>query len=387
MKNKIIYVGGFILPDQNAAAHRVLSNAKIFRDLGYDVNLIGVTKKDISKDIFASKKFFQGFNCFEISYPNTKIKWIRYLSSIRDLIKIARSVGLNNIHSIIVYNYPSLSLFKLINFCSKHQIKIIADSTEWYLVENGLSLFRYIKNVDNSLRMKYLHYRCNGIICISEYLNDFYKNKIITVQLPALVDLTEEKWLNEFPTLDITKEFTFVGSPSRLGEKESFINVLLAFSKLSKNYNFKFNIIGVSKNELLKESLISTQLIEDLGDKIKLWGVLENKDCIKMINKSHFFIFTRTNSVTTEAGFPTKYVESISSGTPVLTNKTSNLKDFVIEGKNGFWIDMNNIDKQLEFCLNMSNDSIKEMKEYCLNSRVFNYSNYSDVVSGFLSRL
>ena len=31
--NHIVYIGGFDLPDNNAAAQRVLANAKLFRDV------------------------------------------------------------------------------------------------------------------------------------------------------------------------------------------------------------------------------------------------------------------------------------------------------------------------------------------------------------------
>lgn len=44
-KGTILYVGGFELPDKNAAAHRVLSNAKIFRELGYNVFFAELTVK------------------------------------------------------------------------------------------------------------------------------------------------------------------------------------------------------------------------------------------------------------------------------------------------------------------------------------------------------
>ena len=41
----ILYVGGFELPDWNAAAHRVVANAMIFRAIGYRVLLLGVTRE------------------------------------------------------------------------------------------------------------------------------------------------------------------------------------------------------------------------------------------------------------------------------------------------------------------------------------------------------
>ena len=46
-KGLILYVGGFELPDKNAAAHRVLSNGKLLRDLGYEVSFVGITHKSL----------------------------------------------------------------------------------------------------------------------------------------------------------------------------------------------------------------------------------------------------------------------------------------------------------------------------------------------------
>ena len=43
-KEYILYIGGFELPDKNAAAHRVLSNAKALRDSGKNVILVGINK-------------------------------------------------------------------------------------------------------------------------------------------------------------------------------------------------------------------------------------------------------------------------------------------------------------------------------------------------------
>lgn len=43
-KGTILYIGGFELPDKNAAAQRVVANAKALRDLNYNVVFIGITK-------------------------------------------------------------------------------------------------------------------------------------------------------------------------------------------------------------------------------------------------------------------------------------------------------------------------------------------------------
>ena len=41
---KVLYIGGFELPDKNAAAHRVISNAFLLRELGYEVSFIGISE-------------------------------------------------------------------------------------------------------------------------------------------------------------------------------------------------------------------------------------------------------------------------------------------------------------------------------------------------------
>ena len=42
-KGKVLYIGGFELPDKNAAAQRVLSVGKALREIGYKVFYLGIT--------------------------------------------------------------------------------------------------------------------------------------------------------------------------------------------------------------------------------------------------------------------------------------------------------------------------------------------------------
>ena len=45
---QIIYWGGFELPDKNAAAHRVMANAKLFRQFGYEVVFLGMSSEQFT---------------------------------------------------------------------------------------------------------------------------------------------------------------------------------------------------------------------------------------------------------------------------------------------------------------------------------------------------
>ena len=73
----IIYIGGFILPDKNAAAHRVVANAKIFRDLGYRVVLIGVSEQ-MKQGILECPPYLDDIYMYSIPYPQSSWEWAKY---------------------------------------------------------------------------------------------------------------------------------------------------------------------------------------------------------------------------------------------------------------------------------------------------------------------
>ncbi|MCC8151715.1 MAG: hypothetical protein LIO96_09760 [Lachnospiraceae bacterium] len=83
-KGTIIYVGGFELPDKNAAAHRVLSNGKILTELGYRVVFLGISH--VNKEV--ERNEYEGFEYWAIPYPQGLLKFAWFLCS----KKICRSV-------------------------------------------------------------------------------------------------------------------------------------------------------------------------------------------------------------------------------------------------------------------------------------------------------
>jgi len=86
-KGTILYVGGFELPDKNAAAHRVLSNGKIIRNLDYRLVFLGIDKSlEYVKNFQLSKRKIQNFECWSSPYPKKYFDWFKYLSSINQIM-------------------------------------------------------------------------------------------------------------------------------------------------------------------------------------------------------------------------------------------------------------------------------------------------------------
>ena len=60
---RILYIGRFELPDKEATANRVVANAKLLREMGYEVVLAGWSEEASSSE-WIKKEFF-GFECYE----------------------------------------------------------------------------------------------------------------------------------------------------------------------------------------------------------------------------------------------------------------------------------------------------------------------------------
>lgn len=288
MSNKrILYIGGFDMPDNNAASHRVIGNAKAFRDLGYDTFFIGLS----SNNKFNNKvSKYENFYFVNLHYPESLKDWFTHLSSIKSYKKYL----VNKPDIIIAYNFPAIALNKLLKWCNRNKLPIIADCTEWYQAR-GNFVFRMIKGFDTWYRMKILHPKMNGLIAISDYLYNYYSKRMNNVvNVPPLVDLTMGKWNNyEISKNDIIN-IVFAGSFGR-GNKERFDKVIEVLSQIkneNENILFILTVVGETRDQYLKIFLtdIPSNLIENLCFK----GRLSHNDTIKEIKKADFvFIFKR----------------------------------------------------------------------------------------------
>ncbi|MHB8096739.1 MAG: glycosyltransferase, partial [Erysipelotrichaceae bacterium] len=365
-KGTILYVGGFELPDKNAAAHRVINNAKIFKELGYKVVFIDIDRSllfDPSSIVF--KKEVYGFDCWSIGYPKKIWDWINYLSNIEYIKNIFSKYNETNI--IIAYNFPSISLNKLIKFSKRNKTKLISDCTEWYSIKGTNIVFKIIKGLDSFYRMRIVQKKSHGLIVISNYLKKYYLGSTTVIKIPPLVDLSESKWSYKKDTLDnVDKKklrIVFTGSPSK--NKEKLVNIIEALYQLRKYENYNLLILGISKIDFLKENIDFNEKLKSLGERISFRGRVTHEESIKELVKADFSIFIRDKNRLTNAGFPTKFVESITCSTPVITSESSDLADYYKESNLGVLIKNSSVNE-----LKMTLESIFK------NQNMFNKSSY-----------
>lgn len=108
----------------------------------------------------------------------------------------------------------------------------------------------------------------------------------------------------------------------------------------------------------------------------------------KLIN-ADFQIFIRPDNLTNRAGFPTKFVETVTSRTLPITNLSSNLGQYLKDGINGFAIkglDNESIIDSVSVPLKMSRNQINAMKQN-INSDLFDYRNYVASFQQFINSI
>lgn len=377
LKNIILYVGKFELPHGTAAAQRVNVNKKILESLNYDVRFISTFESEES-----IKKYKEHVNINNISEK-------KFLYDISYIKNIVQEIGVENIHSIIFYNYPSLALLRAGNYLRKEGIKVISDCTEWYSIPQKAPILRkFIKTLDTELRMRYVHKKIDGVICISTYLQKYYNEcGVNTVLIPNVLDLSDRKWDKLESKLDITKiKFIYAGNPGKDFEKENLDLIVQVFNKLTLNFsNIELKIIGVN-SDYFTDIYINRYKRKPNLNKISFEGRKNHLEVIEKVKESDYFIFFRPKSKANLAGFPTKLVEAFGSLTPVITNNIGDVSLYINNGINGFVLntnDLSQLEKEISSILKNHNTS-KTLKRELKNNNPFDYRNFINNFGEFI---
>ena len=378
----VVYLGGFSLPNGNAAAQRALANAKLMSELDYNVLLVG-----LSPDVGNIGKFFvhEKIQCINLKYPHSLFEWTEYLFDYKQYEQFFEEY---KPEIIVAYNHPAIALNRITDYCKKRGIKIVADCTEWYEPHGGW-LFRKIKGWDVKKRMYDVHCRMDGVIAISRYLYDFYSLRgIHTMQLPPLVDKQEKKWHQISHINDNTIRLIFAGTLGS-GYKDRLDIIVESLNDISENCSntFQLDVVGISESQF--KSLFNEWSNKSVPSFIHFHGRIGHEEVIRLLLNADFQIFIRDNSLANTAGFPTKFAETISANALVLTNASSNISDFLIEGVNGFLLDNSDkdkLEKSLKIPLLLGKEEIQEMRNR-MDSSIFDYRRYSEQMKHFIEKL
>ena len=334
--------------------------------MGFDVSFIG-----ISKDIMNAPPNCYGFPCKHVSYPRGILTWLKQIIQFVDHQTIIKE----HPDYVVLYNFPAIASLRIIWLCHRIGAKVIGDITEWEMAR-GFSPRVIIKRLDTWLRMHFCIPKMDGVIAISRFLYNYYKAKTACVYIPPTVDLQDSKWDRDrdLNTYDIVR-LVYAGTGKGLGNKDR-LDVVID------------SICGVKGIELLVVGLSRAQYQEDYGKdvpedaNVRFIGRVAHEEAIKLVQTSDFQVLIRESNLKNNAGFPTKFVESICCCTPVIATATSNICDYLKDGENGFVVSEEiALHDLMNKIASLPKADIIRMKESCREIDSFDYRNYKTVLS------
>ena len=107
------------------------------------------------------------------------------------------------------------------------------------------------------------------------------------------------------------------------GKKDLLDNLIEAVAQCP--FSIMLKIIGITEEQFLK--LYSSVDIID-NSRIDFMGRISHEATLNEVLDADYTCFFRERNRVSMAGFPTKFVESITAKTPVITNSTSDLEKY-----------------------------------------------------------
>ncbi len=369
--SKFLYIGRFELPDKEATANRVVGNAKLLRSLGHEVILAGWS--DEAKDAAWHRVECYGFESYEKHKAETSYEKYKMFVDPTPEFELLEK---HKPQVLVAYDFPAVALKKLIKYCKKNGIKCICDVSEWYTNGNKNPVFRLVRAYDSHLRMRVLHKKADGLIVISKYLQEYYKEQN-TVLLPPLVDIEDEKWtVGPQAKDDGTTRLIYAGCPSKTKERLDLI--VEAIASISRDVDVRLEVYGVDEKKYRDIYGIADD--KKTPDFICFHGRVSHKEVVSAINGADYSLVIRESCRKNNAGFPSKLVECISCGTAVLTTDISNVSDYVGNGKNGYVISINTLEDGMK-------NAILHKSNVIVEKDVFDYRRFLEGVKSFLKGL
>ena len=127
---------------------------------------------------------------------------------------------------------------------------------------------------------------------------------------------------------------------------------------------------------------------DESGQRIDFTGKVAADRVPALVAKADFSVIIRSDERYAQAGFPTKLVESLASGTPVITTVSGDEATVIEDGKNGFVLrsgDLEEVMSVLRRARDLSSDEKLRMRGEALQAaRNFDYREYVEPLRLFL---
>lgn len=384
----IAYVGPFAFPSSNANALRVKGMAEALVLAGHDVHICsgepsqqGSTRMDLPDRIRVACAHEYETGLFSGIHSGLRglflgdgtLRWLQSLERKPD--------------AVVLYGTHLGFLLRLLPFCKKNDIPLLLDVVEWYdprhLPGGALGPFA----IANELSMRFVAKKAAGIFTISRYLQEHFATQgCKTLRVPPLFSFQQARPV-QFREVNGVLNLCYAGSP---GGKEDIRSI---FQGLQLAYDasipFQMHVVGLTLNQFVATFGMQALSIIRNNESVKFYGRVENAEARRIVSSCDFQVMLRKDERFTRAGFPSKVGESLSLGTPIIGNLSSNMSDYLLNDINSILVarsDAGSFFSALHRAASLASNEYAVLQENALKCALLNFrpENYSVQISAFL---
>jgi len=318
--------------DGSAGSEREIVLGKLLRSLGYNVFFCTLDEVSFGEVHVLEDFEYVSFRKSGKSSFQRALNYFYYKKNLEKLLNI--KFATDKPKQIFVTDIPFNTLEFVIKYAKKNNIGLVHNSVEWYSPDEfkyGRFSANYILNY--LLNTTFIH-KPFKVIGISNYLTDYFKDRgIQSLRIPYIVDTESIKCDKKCLTEKLV--LLYAGNAGRKDYLKEMIEGLSMLSR-SELDRIEFRIFGVSYDSLINDCNVAKSILEKSKFFINLYGRVPRQEILAHLQEAHFTLLLRSDKLRyAKAGFPTKVTESLSTGTPVISNLTSDLELYLQDGING----------------------------------------------------
>lgn len=217
-------------------------------------------------------------------------------------------------------------------------IPAVVDVTEWYSSNQFYGGKLNPLYWGHNLRITKLIPRAKNIICMTRYLDGYYREQgCNTVLVPPQVVM--EDYLPHKKTPLPPLRLFYAGYYAK---NKDYLDVMLdGLMSLanSERSEITCTLLGLNRSAFMEKVPRAQYYIDGLQESLHIVGKVSKQEVDERLSEAHFLILMRPDSRYSRAGFPSKVPEAMAAGVPVITNMTSDLELYIKDGVNGFVVD------------------------------------------------
>ena len=385
-KPYVAYVGHMLFPWGQAASRRVFGNAMSLVNRGYQVVVASGSSQPERVECCENVEglFHVGLGGSPMKGDSSWVKACKLLfTASQRTISWLDSQPVKPSH-IILYGGYTPYLLRLLPWCRHHNVALIADLVEWQNASQLPGGALGLSSININLAMRFLYPKCDGIISISSYLSKYYMGRgCRVVQVPPTLDTSLSPLPIEGESEHRFLTLVYAGDPG----KKDLLQPVIDGIKIADPYSERLRLIVLGPTEQEVSSICCNG--ESVPSFVTVKGRVPQDEVAAILKSADFSVLMRPNMRFANAGFPTKFVESLSNGIPVIANHTSDLGLYLRDKVEGIVVSdctAYAFSVALKRVLNLSADELYVMKKsaYLQSRNSFDFRKYSDSIAELL---